>query len=77
MLHVLHAVFAQLGVDVWFEYVPSKCNISDGPSRGERDLLELEEECLEALIIERVARQLAQPARNQNVDQALEEGRTA
>jgi hypothetical protein len=34
IVHCIHAVFVAFDINVWFEYVPSKENISDGPSRG-------------------------------------------
>ena len=39
LLHVLHTTLARIGANVWFEYVPSKSNIADAPSRGDRTLL--------------------------------------
>ena len=35
LVHLLHAVMCELDVSVWFEYVPSAENISDGPSRAD------------------------------------------
>ena len=39
IVHCLHAVLVAFDVTVWFEYVPSKENISDGPSRGDDELI--------------------------------------
>jgi hypothetical protein len=39
LVHLIHSVLAALGTTVWFEYVPSKLNIADAPSRGDFDLL--------------------------------------
>ena len=39
MISVFHTMNAALRSNVWFEYVPSKANISDLPSRNEFDLL--------------------------------------
>ena len=39
LVHLLHAVMCELDVSVWFEYVPSAENISDGPSRADSELL--------------------------------------
>ena len=39
LVHFLHMVLVALDVSVWFEYVASKSNISDGPSRGDTGLL--------------------------------------
>ena len=39
IVHMLHLLLAALDVSVWFEYVPSKENIADAPSRGDTDLL--------------------------------------
>jgi hypothetical protein len=40
IVHCIHAVLVAFDINVWFEYVPSKENISDGPSRGESALVE-------------------------------------
>ena len=40
IVHILHCVLAALGVTLWLEYVPSKENPSDAPSREDFDLLE-------------------------------------
>ena len=39
LVHAFHAFTVGLGVRIWFEYVPTKANISDAPSR--RDLREV------------------------------------
>ena len=39
MISVFHTMNAALRSNVWFEYVPSKANISDLPSRNDFDLL--------------------------------------
>jgi len=39
MISVFHTMNAALRSNVWFEYVPSKANISDLPSRNEFELL--------------------------------------
>ena len=39
IVHALHAWNVGAGVSTWFEYVRSKANISDQPSRGEFGLL--------------------------------------
>ena len=39
MISVFHTMNVALGANVWFEYVPSKANIADLPSRGDFDLL--------------------------------------
>ena len=39
MISVFHTMSAALRSNVWFEYVPSKANISDLPSRNDFDLL--------------------------------------
>ena len=39
MISVFHTMNAALGANVWFEYVPSKANIADLPSRGDFELL--------------------------------------
>ena len=39
LVYLLHAVMCELDVSVWFEYVPSAENISDGPSRADSELL--------------------------------------
>ena len=39
LLHAFKAFVFGLGVDSWFQWVPSKANIADLPSRGELDLL--------------------------------------
>ena len=38
IVHCIHAVLVAFDINVWFEYVPSKENISDGPSRGDDEL---------------------------------------
>lgn len=35
MLALLHIIFAALAISPWFQYVASKANCSDGPSRGD------------------------------------------
>jgi hypothetical protein len=40
IVHCIHAVFVAFDINVWFEYVPSKENISDGPSRGADELVD-------------------------------------
>jgi hypothetical protein len=35
IVHAFWALAAALGLDVWFEYVPSEANIADAPSRGD------------------------------------------
>ena len=39
ILHVFKAFCLGLGVSVWFQWVPSKANVADLPSRGEFELL--------------------------------------
>ena len=39
IVHMLHLLLAALDICVWFEYVPSKENIADAPSRGDMELL--------------------------------------
>ena len=39
MASIFHTVAAALGANVWFEYVASKANIADLPSRGDFELL--------------------------------------
>ena len=39
MISVFHTMNAALSANVWFEYVPSKANIADLPSRGDFELL--------------------------------------
>ena len=33
LVHALHCLLAGYGTAVWFDYVPSKANVSDKPSR--------------------------------------------
>ena len=40
MINAFHLQAAGLGVGAYFEYVPSKANIADLPSRGSYELLE-------------------------------------
>lgn len=40
IVHAFHAQCAGVGVSVWLEYVRSKANVSDWPSRGEFEALE-------------------------------------
>jgi hypothetical protein len=39
IVHCIHAILVAFDINVWFEYVPSKENISDGPSRGACELV--------------------------------------
>jgi len=40
MINAFHLQVAALGAHVYYEFVPSKCNVADLPSRDEYDLLE-------------------------------------
>jgi hypothetical protein len=40
IVHCIHSVLVAFDITVWFEYVPSKENISDGPSRGDDEMAE-------------------------------------
>ncbi|KAJ1629932.1 hypothetical protein T492DRAFT_1144838 [Pavlovales sp. CCMP2436] len=35
IVHAFWAIAAALGLDVWFQYVPSEANIADAPSRAD------------------------------------------
>ena len=40
IVHSLHSTIAALGATVWFEFVPTKSNLADLPSRGDTLLLD-------------------------------------
>jgi hypothetical protein len=40
IVHAFWAIASALGSDVWFEYVPSKANIADAPSRNDCSYVE-------------------------------------